>query len=495
MVAWGNSGSNFLVLDRGQLRPATTTEWLPDVPPETGPFAIADFGTVDRLAWAAGACAVQGGTYGYWGQRYGFSLQRDALRLWDATRPVVVTLTATGLFRDSSYGMTPRAHVGWLWFQYSGALCAISLADLEGLFERESGPLQIEVEETFPHRDPNARFAARVLEVASKAMTLKLPDDRTLLIPKIDGVVVGMEIDLFDQIRHNVFHAADVPGRGRVILNPHPSAEIRIAAQLMIEPAVDPAGGPITIGEAPSRQADLDRLFNALADDPDDAATREILVDLLEDSGEPYASVLHELIAGNTDKRREALGAIERYLTAIEYRGGLWASAALSAGAPLDPDIGDAIANDQRLGFLHTLRIGSGAFAVYARLVAAPRAVGLRHVDVPNGQVLAALIAGKRTNLTQLSNVKFATRAVIDGLAHPTFDRVQRLHSETAASFVAKQLQFFIRDEAGFFARAPRHLILTERDGFGDRLIEPVRAVLDKLPIESVTIGALTLTR
>ena len=495
MVVWG-SGTH-QILEDGVLRPTAET-WTPEVPRESGPFEIADFGSVDRFSWAAGACAVGGGKYSYWGQRFACSLNDDTLWVWDATRPLVAKLTVPGLFDESRYGREPRTLVGMLWTEKDHTVTSIELAQLEALFDHASGPLPIEVRETFPQRRPKARESADILELATKAMTVKIVDDqRILAVPRVEGAAVGMRIYLCDELAAGTFHAIELPGQPPRIVNELPLTERTIEARLVVEKAIDPANGPIIAGDRPSRQGDLDRLFNALADDPDDAATREILIDLLEDSGEPYATLLHELVAGNEDdqKRREALGTLANYLRFVEYHGGLWATALLYAQAPLDPAIGDAVAMDQRLGFLHTLRIAQGPFAVYAKLVGAPRAVGLRHVDVPNGQVLAALIAGKRTNLTQLSNVKFATRAVIDGLADPTFDRVVRLHTETSASIVAKQLQFFIRDEAGFFARAPRHLILTERDGFGDRLVQPVHDAWPKLPVVAITVGELTLTR
>jgi hypothetical protein len=404
----------------------------------------------------------------------------------------------TGLFKEARYTPDPRPHVGVLWLDDYHAVTCIDLAELEVLFDRTSGPIMIDIHETYPRHKPNRVESADVLEVATKAMTVRILDDmRIIAIPRVEGVETGMRIHLCDELAAGIFHAIELPGRPRQILNEKPVSNRSLQAQLVVEPAVDPVAGLVMTAETPSRQDDLDRLFNALADDPEDAGTREILIDLLEDSGEPYAMLLHELVAGNDREatRIEALGALSNYLTKIGYHGGLWAKAWLSKNTPLDPTIGDAVAADHRLGFLHTLRIGEGPFAVYAKLVGSPRAVGLRHVDVPNAQVLAALIAGKRTNLTQLSNVKFATRAVIDGLADPTFDRVVQLHTETRASIVAKQLEFFIRDEAGFFARAPRHLILTERDGFGDHLVQPVHDAWSKLPLAAITVGELTLTR
>lgn len=497
MAMWGQ-GADEQILENGVLRPATEN-WAAEIPRETGPFAVSDFGAVDRLSWAAGACTVrQNSKFCYWGQRYACSIYDEMLLVVDATRSLVVKLTVGGLFKDARYTPDPRPHVGVLWLDDYHAVTCIDLAELEALFDRTSGPLTVDIHETYPRHKPNRTEAADILEVAIKAMTIRILDDsRIIAIPRVEGAETGMRIHLSDELAAGIFHAVELPGRPRQILNEKPIIDHSVRAELVVEVAVDPVAGLVMTAETPSRQDDLDRLFNALADDPADAATREILVDLLEDSGEPYATLLHELVAGDHDdaKRVEALGALTNYLTEIGYHGGLWASAWLSNDAPLDPTIGDAVAADQRLGFLHTLRIGDGPYAIYAKLVGSPRAVGLRHVDVPNGQVLAALIAGKRTNLTQLSNVKFATRAVIDGLADPTFDRVARVHTETRATIIAKQLQFFIRDEAGFFKRAPRHLILTERDGSEGLLAEAVTAVWRDLPMSAITVGELMLTR
>jgi len=497
MLVWGLPGED-RILENGALRPAKE-RWAAEVPRETGPFAVSDFGAIDRLSWAAGACTVrQNSKFCYWGQRYACTLYEQTLLLVDATRPLVARLTVPGLFIGVRYTPDPRPHAGVLWIADTLAVTCIDLSRLEVLFDRTSGPIVVDIHEAYPLHRPNRIESADVLEVASTTMTIRILDDmRIVAIPRVEGAAVGMRIHLCDELAAGLFHAIEVPGQPRRILNEMPISDRSVQAQLVVEPAIDPVAGLVMTAEAPSRQEDLDRLFSLLADDPEDIATREILIDLLEDSGEPYATLLHELVAGNDReaKRIEALGALTNYLTKVGYHGGLWASAWLSKDAPLDPTIGDAVAADQRLGFLHTLRIGDGPFAVYAKLVGSPRAVGLRHVDLPNGQVLSALIAGKRTSLTRLSNVKFATRAVIDGLADPTFDRVVEVHTETRAQFVEKQLQFFIRDETGFFARAPRHLILTERDGFGDNLVQPVHDLWSKLPLAAITVGELTLKR
>jgi hypothetical protein len=315
-------------------------------------------------------------------------------------------------------------------------------------------------------------------------------DDRydLLWVRPIPGAFEGAGVTLYDEIHPSMFRELEIAGHRHVMFEPLP--ERVFEATLTVGPAIDPAGGPISTGIVPSRQADLDRLFAQRADDLDDV---EILVDLLEDSGEPYAAQLHALVAGETTHRREALGILASFLDELQYHRGLPWAGYLIPEPPLDPDIGDAAAADQRLGLIHTLHIGDGPFAVYAKLVSSPRAVGLRHVDVPNPRVLAALIEGKRTQLVQLSNVKFATRAVIDGIAGPTFDNVTHLHTVVELRSLKNQFEFLQRDPAGFFKKKPRHLILTE--AFDEPLLGRLEPIWRELPVESLTVDGKLLTR
>jgi hypothetical protein len=271
-----------------------------------------------------------------------------------------------------------------------------------------------------------------------------------------------------------------------------------VAARLALEPASDPAAGLVRSARPPMRQADLDRLFAALADAPEDDAARVVLIDLLEEAGEPYAPQLAVLLGGEAspDLQYEVLGPLARYIDRIEHRRGLPWSGTLSKTAPLDDEIGDLVAMDQRLGFFHTLRLdGDGDHRVYAKLVASPRAVGLRHVDISRSQIVTALIAGRRRDLTRLSSVRFATREVIEGLADSTFDRVQELETETSGPAVAKLLEFIARDETRFFARSPRSVILVERAGAGDALVSHVLAAWSRLPVARLTVAGIALSR
>ena len=483
-------------LDRGRLVPRARG-YPPRVAAEAGPFELADFGKVYRLSWPTGACAIPQSRnlkLCYWDRRFAVAIFDHTLFAVDATRSRILRLTVGDLFSDYS---PPTSHCGRLWIEHAGKVLEIPHAELIGLFDRVSGPIDVTICETYPRQRAGSVNTGVIREVATKAMTVKLDDGRILALPLIPGAALNATIELFDELEGGVFHEMSIAGQPRIVANPRPVEQHVMRGELVVEAARDPAGGPIVTADAPTRQADLDRLFHAIADDPSDPTTREVLVDLLEDSGERYAAVMHELLAGSTDqtKRSEALGPLRYYLDRIAYAGGLWQSATLLKDAPLDPGIGDAIAADQRLGLFHTLRIGDAPFAIYAKFVGSPRAVGLRIVDLPNAQVLAALIASKRTHLTHLMNVKFATRAVIEGLAGPTFDRVHTIHTVTAVAIVEKQLDFFTRDEAGFFARAPRHLILGERSGGEAKLQGAVEKAWPKLPLHKITVGEWSLSR
>jgi len=157
--------------------------------------------------------------------------------------------------------------------------------------------------------------------------------------------------------------------------------------------------------------------------------------------------------------------------------------------------IGELVAADYRLGFFHTLRLGDGNFRVYSKLVASPRSVGLRHVDGSRVAILQALITAQRRDLYRLSNVKFATREVLDALADSTFDRVVEIETETQAPVVDRLFEFIARDELKFFARAPRHLRLRERNDNPDALVQPALAAWGRLPLDKLTIGGITIAR
>ena len=463
--------------------------------PQCGPFERADFGDRDRFAWPVAACAIPQNTsrMHYWSERFAMWNEDETLVIIDATRPVVMRVTLPGFVE--SY-QTVLFHAGRLWLSVTEGVVSFALSTLEALFDQPAGALTIELREIYPRRQRDRAVEARIEQIDDtevRARTLKLRSSRFSPVP---GLQVGMDVMLYDELVLDRFLEIEVPGQPRRALSASFPTRTTVIGELHHERAVDPAGELVRPTAAPTRQADLDRLFAALADDPDDDATRLVLVDSLEESGQPYAAQLAGLLAGETaeERRRDALGTLASYVAEVVYRGGLPFAGTLASSAPLDDDIGDVVAADQRLGFFHTLRIGDGPYGVYAKLVASPRAVGLRHVDVPRTSVLSALIAGGRRELTRLSGVKFANREMIEGLADATFDRVKELETETAPAAVGKLLEFIARDETRFFARAPRHLVLTTRAS-SHLLVAPVLAAWDRLPVTKLSVADVTLSR
>ena len=60
---------------------------------------------------------------------------------------------------------------------------------------------------------------------------------------------------------------------------------------------------------------------------------------------------------------------------------------------------------------------------------------------------------------------------------------------------VPELLDYIARDEATFFARAKRHLVLFERAGNTDGLVGPGVAAWPRLQLDKLTFGGVTLSR
>ena len=476
-------------VEKGDSAFASTTQ-------QRGPFERADFGNRDRLAWPCGACAMpQEIPYVAWGERYAMWFTDQWLFAVDATKPVVVALH---LPMEVFALKAVVFHAGTAYIQSARDVMAIPVAAIEGLFDRSSGQIDVHVRELYPHRRPAAQQKMFVEYIFSNDVSLvdRDGDGGWLRIPFVPGLEQGIQVTLHDELARNHFREIEVPGYPRETLEEVRPAELTTPCALHVEPAVDPAG-PLRKASPAARTEELGRVFALLADDPKDDAARLVVVDLLEEAGEPYAAHFAKLLAGDaTDAtRNEALGPLANYLTDIEWRGGLPRYGTLSASAPNDEEIGDVIAADHRLGFFHTLRLGDGSFRVYNKLVASPRAMALRHVDGSRSAILQALIKGGRRNLRRLSNVKFANREVLEALADPTFDSVLRIETDTQTYVVDRLLDFIARDELGFFARTPRHVIIHERDGDYAGLVPHVLAAWQRLPLAKMTIGGVTIAR
>ncbi len=463
--------------------------------PARGPFERADFGDRERLSWARGACAMPHEVQlTYWSDRYVLWFDGRWLCVVDATRPVMVHLALPIEAGNVDKAMLAE---GTLYLTTKRSIVVVAIADIEDLFERSSGTRDVHVREIYPLRRPDAKMAMQVTWSWGAELSLQTPHGgwSSMRIPRVEGLDRGDIVTLHNMLAADQYLEYSLADGVRRPLYEHAfPTEHAGAYELQVEPAIDPAG-TLTRASTAVRGEDLDRVFGLLADEPEDEASRMVVVDLLEDAGEPYAPMFAKLLAGDETARAHALGTLASYLHEVEWLGNLPRAATLAATAPLDDEIGDVVLSDHRLGFFHTLRLGDGNFRLYSKLVASPRAVGLRHVDGSRLQTLKALIAAGRTGLRRLSAVKFVTRDVIEALADPTFDRVVEIETEVQANVVDRLLDYVARDEAKFFTRAPRHLELVERAGSVDRLAQPVIAAWPRLPLAKLTFGGITLGR
>jgi hypothetical protein len=459
--------------------------------PTRGDFTVADLGACERLAWSRGACALPpDAELAFWNARYITWIDRDTLVILDLDTARLVRLAAPGLFTMAKRMLVCHAQLAIV----ADPIITLELAELEALFAAEPGPRQLTATNHAPFRR-NRRLRGTVDYIGREFMVV-MEDGARIYVRPNALAVEGMAIEASDELAPETFLHWQRPDGASLDLPP-PAPTETFAATLELAPCVDPAGDALVVAETPARQLDVDGLFRQFADAPDDPATPSVLIDLLQDSGVFYGETLARIYAGERDPalQREALGPLALFLVDLGFTQNLPTSGTLSATAPVDADFVEAACADQRLGFLHALRLGEGSAKVYARLVASSRAVGLRDVDVPNPTVLQALVAGKRTELVRLANVKFTSKDVIFGLADPTFDRVTTVHVETAPRMLAAQLAFFTRDEAGFWKRAPRRLVLTNKSGDDDALHADIHAAWPTLPVTGVTAGSLSLVR
>ncbi len=462
---------------------------------ERGPFERADFGDRERLAWANGACAMEtDAKLTFWAQRYVMWFEGSDMCAVDATRSVAVQLA---LPIEAGSAEKTMLHEGTLYLVTRRSVVVIAIADIEELFERTTGPRDVRVREIYPLRRPDGKQEMLVdWDYQGKTrLKTKTGGWSSLSIPSRGELREGDEITLHHVLASDQYLEFSVHGGPRIPLYTSsfpPDHEGAFALQ--VEPAADPAGMLVRASHS-VRGAELDQMFASLADEPDDEAARMVVVDLLEDAGEPYAPLFAKLLAGDETVRTQALGTLASYLDDVAWHGNLPRRATLAATAPLDEDIGDIVMADHRLGFFTSLLLGGGNFRLYAKLVASPRAIGLRHVDGSRLQTLKAVIAAGRTNLRRLTAVKFVSREVIEALANPAFDRVVDVETETQTTTVDRLLDYITRDEATFFARAPRHLTLMERGGDDDVLVTAVLAAWPRLPVAKLTFANITLDK
>lgn len=244
-----------------------------------------------------------------------------------------------------------------------------------------------------------------------------------------------------------------------------------------------------------ARRPELDQLIREIAAHPEDDQNRGVLIDLLEDLGEPCAALFAQARAEHsvTVRQREiAFGPLVHYFTSVEMVRGLPHTATLARTAPEDLT---ALLGDVRLGLLQRVRLGPGSIAIYKQLLAARELVGVRRIDAPNAAVLTAALAGGH-RLTHLDELDLSDPLLATILVRRELDGVSHLALRTERRAVEVLMRRFLHDYEGILLRAPRHLTFVEPQQFSIALAHSVIAAFPSLaPRTIVTIGGITLRR
>ncbi|HLL20579.1 MAG TPA: hypothetical protein VK427_00525, partial [Kofleriaceae bacterium] len=350
--------------------------------------------------------------------------------------------------------------------------------------------LPVDVRTVFPLRRPEVAVEGRVAWVFATGEALVNIGTKQHRIGNARGFLRGSTVVMRDELYPDMFAAAELPSgeRGRLV---DTDGRTTLRAKVVRGKTKDPAvtSAPIVVEDER-----LTQLLAALAHDPDNEATRLVLVDLLQELGEAYGTWIAQGVVGRA-KRKEVLGPLSHFLDAVQYRGGLPWAASLVRRPPTDPELVASACADARLGMLSTLRANKGPVDIYCKLVGSPRAVGLRHVDVHDRSIAAALVASGHTQLTHIYDVRFTRAPLVKLLATAAFDRVVQIETTVQVQHVSALLARVELDEHGFFARAPRRLVLRERYG-QDQLLAPLALPqFPALPLDELHVGAVSVVR
>jgi hypothetical protein len=451
------------------------------------PFALSEFGSTRRLAWPGGGCTVkQRSTIVYWGNRWAAIVDLASIVVIDATtnRQARIELSLhvpwTGCV----------AHAGYVWIGGERRVAIIALAALEAVVAGSERQVTVEIETVSPVRQEDGAVEARVAWVFGDDDALVNIGPRQVHLYGKHGFEKGTTIRLRDEIYPGTFATAELPDGTRVQLVDPATQRSVSRVKVVRGKSRDPAAhtAPIT-----STDPRLEALLLELARDPDNDANRLVLVDLLQELGAEYGDWVAQ--GGNRAKRRAALGPLAHFFDHVEYKGDLPWTATLVSRPPLDAQILADAVGDLRLGMLSTLRIQRGPRSVYTQLVASPRALGLRRIDMVDKEIASALIAANRTQLTHLYDVRLTKAPLVKLLAHPTFDRVIEVEAIVQLQHVAGLLERVRADAHGFFERAPRRLVLRERYRAHGDLLAPAFSQLMELPISELVIGPVEVRR
>jgi uncharacterized protein (TIGR02996 family) len=475
------------------------------------PFERTSLGNKWRLAWPQGATSIGGyARLVGWDDRFALVLDDRAVIVIDAESDRVVRLMLP--LDELRWASDPIAAFGHVWIGLSDGVLAIPTSALETL---AAGTDDLTLVRHYPLRKPKKRLRCVFLWFlqSGKAM-LEIGNGKgsydepklTIDMPNL-GLAKYAPVTLVDELRAGHYTSLDVPGHERISIWTDTPFEIG-TVKITVTRAKDPTGvAKKPASSLPSRRAsegELERLVAAIVANPSDDAQRAVLADLLLELGDPSAEAIVKLRADgklSPAKLKEALGPLGIYLTKVECVGGFPVEATITRNAPDADDHPAELAAacaDFRLGLIHTLHTQPGRRAspvIYARMIGAPIATGLRRVDVSDEESIEALVNAERDHLEWLDHVDFANADSMAQLAKPLFDRVTTVHTVVGLAHLQPLVNRLVKDKSKFFKRAPRRLVLDETRDRHAELLHALRIAWPKLPITALTVGGVTIER
>lgn len=441
-----------------------------------------------RVDWPGGTCDVAQ-TPAYWGERYAAALLvGDGLAIIDAREPHHHAVIEVALPGATSIAV----HDGWLRIGLDHGTLSLPLVALQRL---EAGPVEIVARVRYPRRSADTRLEAKVGWIYDNGDALvHVRRGRIFLDAKPYGLAKGVPFDLCDELWPGTFAAIEVPGQPRRVL--HEIETERIFRGTVVE-GLPPHPLRHAMQPASLRVERVTPLLARLADEPDDDATRSVLLDVLQEEGAPYARAVAEARAAKRFAHTvlsPLLGPLAAIFERVQYREGLPWSVGVRPQMPTDEPLLALVGRDVRLGLITHMIRNNASTANYARVIAMPLAIGLRSLDSCTREILEALIAGKRDRLTSLSGVQLNKSSVRELLAEPTFDRVVDVSASISPSTLGDVLSA-VAANRGFFTRAPRRLAIVNEHNqtFGD--LEPYLAAWPALPVRALRAQWFDLER
>ena len=194
---------------------------------QRGSFELSDFGKHDRLSWGSGACAIdQNAKLVYWADRYAAWPRESEIAIVDATRSLVATLALPLMVVGSD---KPMVHAGVMWAHSDVTVVGIPLAELEALFDRPSGTIEVRAKDAYPRRRTGRIQKATVIGIDSLNARAHFPGAlRAIEFPIIhldESIAIDTEVTLYDELVPGRFLEIEWPHHPRVPLYASPVAD------------------------------------------------------------------------------------------------------------------------------------------------------------------------------------------------------------------------------------------------------------------------------